>query len=527
MFGDAVWKIRGEAKTGREIYFALYQTLADSGEALGVFRDYPPDYFDLIVVDECHRGSARDGSDWHTILEHFSPATQIGMTATPKREANIDTYRYFGDSLYTHSLAQGIADGFLAPYRVRRVVLSPDAQGWSPEPGQLDRFGREIPEGLYETRHFERVVSLLTRTDAAARHLSEYLRSTDPMAKTIVFCVDSDHAAQMRQALNNENADLARRHPDYVVRIVSDEGDTGREYLGDFADPERETPVIATTAQLLSTGVDMPTVRNIVLFKPIGSIVEFKQIIGRGSRLYPDEDKLTFEIIDYSGATALFADPEFDGPPEAPPLEEEIDQAGNAVVITEVAEPEPAYGEPGDGAVDADELEDMGVRKFYVDDGPAAYVTAEGFYLPDPQRALEARRVQRLPRRRGATPVPISPRAARRVGHQAWPRGGHGGPCGSRHIAGRGSRSPGAQPHGRCGSPRTRRVERADDHEGPASAAPERRAPPVLRGLRAGGASGARGSAGQVRRARHLSARRPTSATPTPRRSSTLTGATG
>jgi type I restriction enzyme, R subunit len=384
VFGDAVWKIRGEAKTGREIYFALYQTLADSGEALGVFRDYPPDYFDLIVVDECHRGSARDGSDWHTILEHFSPATQIGMTATPKREANIDTYRYFGDPIYTYTLAQGISDGFLAPYRVRRVVLSPDAEGWSPEPGQLDRFGREIPEGLYETRHFERVVSLLTRTDAAARHLSEYLRSTDPMAKTIVFCVDSDHAAQMRQALNNENADLARQHPNYVVRIVSDEGETGREHLGDFADPERETPVIATTAQLLSTGVDMPTVRNIVLFKPIGSIVEFKQIIGRGTRLYPDEDKLTFEIIDYSGATALFADPEFDGPPEAPPLEEEIDQEGSAVVISEVAEPEPAYGAPG-GAVDADELEDMGARKFYVDNGPAAYVAAEGFYLPDPQ----------------------------------------------------------------------------------------------------------------------------------------------
>ena len=385
VFGDAVWKISGELKAGREIYFALYQTLADSGEALGVFRDYPPDYFDLIVVDECHRGSARDGSDWHAILEHFAPATQIGMTATPKREANLDTYRYFGDPIYTYTLAQGIADGFLAPYRVRRVILSPDAEGWSPEQGQLDRFGREIPEGLYETRHFERVVSLLTRTEAAARHLSGYLRNTDRMAKTIVFCVDSEHASQMRTALNNENADLTRQHPDYVVRIVSAEGDTGREHLGDFADPERDTPVIATTAQLLSTGVDLPTVRNIVLFKPIGSIVEFKQIIGRGTRLYPDEDKLTFEIIDYSGATGLFEDPEFDGPPEAPPLVEEIDQDGNAIRIGEVAEPEPTYGEQGDGAVDSDALEGAGARKFYVDDGPPAYVAAEGFYLPDPQ----------------------------------------------------------------------------------------------------------------------------------------------
>jgi type I restriction enzyme, R subunit len=385
VFGDAVWKIRGEAKTGREIYFALYQSLADSGDALGIFRDYPHDYFDLIVVDECHRGSARDDSDWHIILEHFSSAVQIGMTATPKRDANIDTYRYFGDPIYTYTLAQGIEDGFLAPYRVRRVVLSPDYEGWSPEPDQLDRFGREIPEGLYETRHFERVVSLLTRTEAAARHLTEYMKRMDRMAKTIVFCVDAEHASQMRQALNNENADLVRQHPNYVVRIVSDEGDVGREHLGDFADPERQTPVIATTAQLLSTGVDLPTVRNIVLFKPIGSIVEFKQIIGRGTRLYPDDDKLTFEIIDYSGATALFEDPEFDGPPEAPPTVEEIDEDGATVSTGEVSEPEQAYGPLGDSDIDPDELEDEGARKFYVDDGPAAYVAAEGFYLPDPQ----------------------------------------------------------------------------------------------------------------------------------------------
>jgi type I restriction enzyme R subunit len=386
VFGDAVWKIRGEVKTGREIYFALYQALADSGDALGIFRDYPSDYFDLIVVDECHRGSARDGSDWHAILEHFSAAVQVGMTATPKRDANIDTYDYFGDPIYTYSLAQGIDDGFLAPYRVRRVVLSPDAFGWWPEPGELDRFGREIPDGLYETRHFERVVSLLSRTEAAARHLTQYMRATDPMAKTIVFCVDAEHAAQMRQALINASSDLVRQHPNYVVRIVSDERETGGLHLGDFADPERETPVIATTAQLLSTGVDLPTVRNIVLFKPIGSIVEFKQIIGRGTRLYPDEDKLTFEIIDYSGATALFADPEFDGPPEAPPVIEEIDKDGNAVGSTEVSEPEPTYGaQPDADETSPDELEHIGARKFYVDQGAGAYVAAEGFYLPDPQ----------------------------------------------------------------------------------------------------------------------------------------------
>jgi type I restriction enzyme, R subunit len=384
VFGDAVWKIRGEAKTGREIYFALYQSLADSGETLGVFRDYPPDYFDLVVVDECHRGSARDESDWHAILEHFSTAVQIGMTATPKRDANVDTYNYFGDALYTYSLAQGIEDGFLAPYRVRRIVLSPDAYGWSPEPGQIDRFGREIPDDLYETRHFERVVSLLTRTEAAARHLTKYLKRTDRMAKTIVFCVDAEHADQMRKALNNANTDIVRQHPNYAVRIVSDEKETGQLHLSDFADPERETPVIATTAQLLSTGVDLPTVRNIVLFKPIGSIVEFKQIIGRGTRLYPDEDKLTFEIIDYSGATALFEDPDFDGPPEAPPILEEVDRNGETVASAEISEPEPSYGEQLDDTDNPDRLEREGARKFYVEDGPVAYVAAEGFYLPDP-----------------------------------------------------------------------------------------------------------------------------------------------
>jgi type I restriction enzyme R subunit len=383
VFGDAICKIRGEAKKGREIYFALYQALADSGKTLGVFRDYPPDYFDVVVVDECHRGSAREGSNWRVVLEHFAPAVQIGMTATPKREENIDTYEYFGEPVYTYSLAQGIDDGFLAPYRVRRVILSPDAHGWEPDPGQLDRFGREIPEGLYETRDFERVVSILARTEEAARHLTEYMRRTDPMAKTIVFCVDSEHAAQMRKALIDANTDLVRRHSDYVVRIVSDERETAKKDLGDFADPERQIPVIATTSQLLSTGVDLPTVRNIVLFKPIASMVEFKQIIGRGTRLYPDEDKLTFDIIDYARATALFEDPTFDGPPEAPPVIEEIDAQGRSVEVERLAEPEPSYeSESVDVEVEEARLVEGEARKFYVDGG-VAYVAAEGFYLPD------------------------------------------------------------------------------------------------------------------------------------------------
>src|SRR5687768_13151537 len=212
--------------------------MGDAGDVAGLYREFAPDFFDLIVVDECHRGSARDESSWRVILEHFSPAVQLGMTATPLRNENVNTYRYFGDPVYTYSLAQGIADGFLAPYRVRRVVLSPDAHGWTPEQGQLDRYGREVPPGLYTTPDFERVVSLLERTDAAARHLTAYLTRTDPMAKTIVFCVDSEHAAQMRAALTRANPELVRQHPNYVVRIVYLEGDVGVEHLGDFADVE-------------------------------------------------------------------------------------------------------------------------------------------------------------------------------------------------------------------------------------------------------------------------------------------------
>ena len=228
-------------------------------------------------------------------------------------------------------------------------------------------------------------MSLLSRTEAAARHLTEYLEHTDLMAKTIVFCVDSEHAEQMRQALSNANAARVRQHPNYVVRIVAAEGDVGAEHLGAFIDVESDTPVIATTSKLLGTGVDIPTVKNVVLFKPIGSMVEFKQIIGRGTRLYPDDDKLTFDIIDYSGATALFADPAFDGPPERVD-EEAIDETGALVGETLVESPEPEDQEVG--AVDAESLEEQGARKFYIDAGEA-FVSAEGFYLPEPSGGLQ------------------------------------------------------------------------------------------------------------------------------------------
>ena len=387
-----IWKLQGEAKAGREIYFALYQQLADSGEDLnGMFRQFAPDFFDLVIVDECHRGSARAESSWRAILEHFSPATQLGMTATPKREETVDSYEYFGDPLFQYTLAQGIDDGFLAPYRVRRVVLSPDAHGFAPDQGQLDLFGNEIPDDLYTTKDFERVVSLLSRTEAAASHLTAYLHRTDRWAKTIVFCVDQEHADQMRRALHNANADLAKQHPNYLVRIVSEEAAIGKGHLSNFADTETNVPVIATTSEMLSTGVDLPTVRNIVLFRPVGSMAMFKQMIGRGTRLFPDEDKLSFDIIDYAGATALFADPEFDGPPERVDREE-IDENGNVVEDTVVEEPEPPFdlGSAGPdaiddgGLVDPDGLDEEPTVKFYVED-TEVWVTAEATYHLDPE----------------------------------------------------------------------------------------------------------------------------------------------
>ncbi|CBE69023.1 Type I restriction enzyme EcoAI R protein (R.EcoAI) [Candidatus Methylomirabilis oxygeniifera] len=381
IFGGAVWKIQGEAKKGREIYFALYQALAEDESRLGLYKEYPPDYFDLIIVDECHRGSATDQSRWRRILEYFDAATQIGMTATPRREETRDTYGYFGNPIYTYPLSQGIEDGFLAPYRVHRIVPSVDATGWRPERDQLDRFGREIPNGVYETKDFERVVSLLSRTEVVAQHLTAYLKRTDRFAKTMVFCVDQEHAEDMRAALHKANEDLTQQYPHYVARVTVDEGKVGRGHLDDFVDPERDMPVILTTSKLLNTGVDAPTCRNIVLFKPIGSIVEFKQIIGRGTRLYPDKDKLWFTILDYAGATRLFADPNFDGEPERI-TEERIypsgEEQGSPVIVGEG----PSYGGEEDEDVPVSDWQEQPHRKYYVD-GVEVRITAEIVYELD------------------------------------------------------------------------------------------------------------------------------------------------
>ena len=316
-FGDARHKIQGGVvNTSREMYFATYQALAEDETRPGLYRQYPPDFFDLIIIDEAHRGSASEESSWRDILTHFSSATQLGMTATPLREDTRDTYAYYGQPIYTYSLAQGIQDGFLAPYQVRRVVTDVDAVGWRPTPGQRDVYGREIPDGEYGTRDFEASLSLIPRTEAVAKHLVEYLKATDIMAKTIVFCVDQEHALQMRSAIARLLPDQIKQYPDFVVRVVADEGDIGKGYLASFQDVEKESPVILTSSKLLSTGVDAPMVKNVVLFRVVGTMAEFKQIIGRGTRVREDYGKLFFTIIDYTGtATQKFADPEFDGEP--------------------------------------------------------------------------------------------------------------------------------------------------------------------------------------------------------------------
>lgn len=343
-FGDARCKIEnGIATKSREMYFAIYQAIARDERRPGLYREYDPGFFDLIIVDECHRGSANDESNWREILEYFQPAIQIGMTATPLREDNRDTYRYFGSPIYTYSLRQGIDDGFLAPYRVHRVVTTWDAAGWRPSQGDLDRYGREIPDEEYQTNDFERIVALRARTEAVARHLTSYLKATDRFAKTIVFCVDQEHADEMRRALTNLNADLVQQHSDFACRVTAIEGDIGRGHLSKFQDVERQTPVILTTSQMLTTGVDAPTVKNVVLVRVINSMTEFKQIIGRGTRVRDDYDKLFFSILDYTGsATRLFADPDFDGEPEAIE-EEEIGYGAGENLPSEIAERPPVY----------------------------------------------------------------------------------------------------------------------------------------------------------------------------------------
>ncbi|HEU5081308.1 MAG TPA: DEAD/DEAH box helicase family protein [Opitutaceae bacterium] len=391
-FGEARHKIEnGEVVKSREMYFATYQSIAEDERRPGLYREFAPDFFDLIIVDECHRGSAKESSSWREILEYFQPAVQLGMTATPLRKDNKATYRYFGNPIYQYSLRQGLADGFLAPYRVHRVVTAADATGWRPTKGELDKLGREIPDEEYHTADFEKRLSLRPRSEAIAKHLTDFLKQTNRFDKTIVFCVDQEHAEEMRQLLNNLNADLVKTYPDYVCRVTSDEGDIGKGHLSRFQELETQTPVILTTSQLLSTGVDAPLVKNVVLIRIIGTMTEFKQIIGRGTRMREDYGKLFFNILDYTGtATRHFADKEFDGDPELI-SETKIDENGAAVETTVVdsgptsvddddvptqSEGEGGVAEEAGSSVIVDPPEPPAQpRKFYVEKGSVAVVT--------------------------------------------------------------------------------------------------------------------------------------------------------
>ena len=297
-----------------EIYLSLYQAVSGTEEEQNIYKQFSSDFFDLIIVDECHRGSASEDSAWREILSYFSSATQIGLTATPKETKEISNSDYFGEPIYTYSLKQGIEDGYLAPYKVIRVDLDKDTFGWRPTAGMQDKHGHAIEDRIYTGADMNRKLVLEQRDAAVANKITEYLKSTDRYAKTIVFCEDIDHAARMRQALANANADICATQPKYVVQITGDNPEGKRE-LDNFIDPEKPYPVIATTSKLMSTGVDAQTCKLIVLDQGIKSMTLFKQIIGRGTRLREDLGKTWFTILDFKRATELFADKDFDGEP--------------------------------------------------------------------------------------------------------------------------------------------------------------------------------------------------------------------
>jgi type I restriction enzyme R subunit len=314
-FGKAMTKIANRTvDKSFEIYLCLYQAVTGTEEDQNIYKQFSADFFDLIIVDECHRGSAADDAAWRKILEYFSAATQIGLTATPKETKEVSNIEYFGEPIYTYSLRQGISDGFLAPYKVVRIGLDKDLDGWRPADGQKDKHGQLIEDREYNVRDFDRNLILEKRTAVVAAKVTEFLKATDRFAKTIVFCENIEHAERMRQALVNANADLAAANPRYVMRITGD-NDEGKAQLDNFIDPESAYPVIAVTSRLMSTGVDAQTCKLIVLDRRIASMTEFKQIIGRGTRINEDYGKLFFTIMDFRQATALFADPDFDGDP--------------------------------------------------------------------------------------------------------------------------------------------------------------------------------------------------------------------
>lgn len=377
-FGSAMTKLdrslvdpaTGRVDTSHEIYLALYQGVAGAENREAVYDKFPRDFFDLIVIDECHRGSAAEDSAWREILQYFEPAIQLGMTATPRETKYVSNIDYFGEPVYAYSLRQGIEDGFLAPYRVIRVDFDWDLQGWRPETDSVDDAGAVIDDRIYNQSDFDRSIVFPKRDAAVAHRLSAFQHEKDPLAKTIVFCENIDHAERTRQALVNEplNRELVLQDRRYVMRITGD-NEEGRAELDNFIDPKQRYPVIATTSRLLTTGVDAQTCQVIVLDRTIRSMTEFKQIIGRGTRLRTDYGKYYFTIIDFRKATELFADPEWDGPPTQVL---EVDSEGQVVELEdpqELEEIETIIRSSDDDSGPAGEIE-AGVKKFIVSGVP-------------------------------------------------------------------------------------------------------------------------------------------------------------
>ncbi|MGR8935518.1 MAG: EcoAI/FtnUII family type I restriction enzme subunit R [Gammaproteobacteria bacterium] len=392
-FGEVMHKIANrEAKKNYEVYLALYQAVTGKEEWKQIYRQFPADFFDLVVVDECHRGSAADDSAWREVLDYFSAATHLGLTATPKETKEVSNITYFGEPLYTYSLRQGIEDGFLAPYKVIRIVTDADALGYTPEQGKRDKYGQTVEQRHYNTQDFDRNLVLEKRTRLVAAKVWEYLKQIDPMAKTIVFCDGQEHAERMRQELV-KLIPAAAANRRYVVRITGDDNE-GKALLSYFIDNDEPYPVIATTSKLLTTGVDAKTCKLIVLDQSINSMTEFKQIIGRGTRLREDYQKLYFTVMDFKGATRLFADPDFDGEPVVvyePGADDPIlPPDGQTLGITE---PEPP---PYNNGEEQGEHESNGRRSKYVLDDVnvqiaverAQYLDADGRLITEDYQVL-------------------------------------------------------------------------------------------------------------------------------------------
>jgi type I restriction enzyme R subunit len=405
-FGDAMTKVtKRKIEKSYEIYLSLYQAVTGSEEEQNIYKQFSPDFFDLVVIDECHRGSAAEDSAWRDILDYFSSATHVGLTATPKETKDVSSSEYFGDPVYTYSLKQGIEDGFLAPYKVIRVDLDKDLQGWRPEKGQLDKDGKLIEDRIYNAKDFDKTLVLKKRTETVAATVTRFMEQTDPYQKTIIFCENIDHAERMRQALVNLNPKRIAENRKYVMRITGDENE-GKAELDNFINPEERYPVIATTSKLMTTGVDAQTCKLIVLDQSIRSMTEFKQIIGRGTRINDDYKKHWFTIMDFKKATELFADPAFDGDPvkvyvpkdgeDIVPPDEVEGGTGDEPGDYDPSEPESGWDTDdtgGAGEWDDDETEHKPREKFMVDNVEVTVIAERIQYLgPDGKLITESLR---------------------------------------------------------------------------------------------------------------------------------------